>query len=233
VHKTWFFGDPELFKELEQVRNDKAALRKEMDAAVEEFGKAHGAEMQALEKSHSAEMEEAAKRAQALFQQGKYEEGKAVLEKIKPFHYEPVDSWSAPYEKRQKDLDQREQELLARRRSVSFRIYTNRTPSTTAYAYPAKPIGTLAGRTLYLQDRGTMNLTPGHTMAAADLAIFLGPANFHNPRVKLSETDPKVKCIVVWAWIESLPDTLGADEAAVKKVLEKIDYNGLSRLIEP
>jgi hypothetical protein len=38
---------------------------------------------------------------------------------------------------------------------------------------------------------------------------------------------------VVSAWIESLPDKIQADEATVKKVLESVDYDGLSKLIQP
>ncbi len=233
VHKTWLYGDPELYRQLEEVSREKAAQKKESNEAIEEFTRVHGAEMQALEKSHAAEMNAASKRAQDLFRQGKYEEGKAVIDQIKPFHYAPLDSLSASLGKKAKELAEREKDLLARRRNVSFRIYTNRTPSTTAFGLPAKPIGTLAGRSLYRQDRGRIDMGGGRTEALVNLAVYLGPESFQNPLVKQGESELKVKCIVVWAWIESRPDTLQADEAAAKKVLAPIDYDGLSKLIEP
>jgi hypothetical protein len=37
----------------------------------------------------------------------------------------------------------------------------------------------------------------------------------------------------VWACIQSRRDTVKADEAIVRKLLEKVDYDGLSRLMEP
>lgn len=225
THKTWYFPDPQLYHDIDQVEKDKAAFREQENAATEEFWRAHGDEMKALEKAHNAELNAATKQAQVLFQQGKYEEGKAVIQKVKPVSYAPWEALNASLTKKQDELYDREKDLLSRRRTVSFRIYTNRTPTTTAYAYPTKPVGTLVGRTLYRQVQANNPWV--------NLAIFLGPANFQNARVKLEERQPQVKCIVVWAWIFSHPDTLAADEEAAKKVLATIDYNGLSKLIEP
>jgi hypothetical protein len=72
-----------------------------------------------------------------------------------------------------------------------------------------------------------------YEMANSNLSVFIGPPGYQNPHVTLAERQSKVKCIVVWAWIESLPDKIQADEATVKKVLESVNYDGLSRLIEP
>jgi hypothetical protein len=239
VHKTWYFGDEKLFKELEEVRRAKAALRTETDASLEEFRKTHGAEIESQQTAHAAEMEALTKQAQELFQQGKYAEGKTILEKVKPFHYTPLDSMSADFEKKQKELNDRENELLARRRSVSFRIETNRTALTTqisrksnAPVYQVHRNGTLAGYPLFRQADIT-GLNPRIEQPDVKLAIYVGPANFQNPPVRVGESELKVKCIVVWAWIESRPDTVQADEAAVEKVLATIDYGGLAKLIEP
>lgn len=54
-----------------------------------------------------------------------------------------------------------------------------------------------------------------------------------NPKVKIGHRELVVKSIVVWAWIQSHPDTIKADEVAVRKVLESMDYDGLAKLIEP
>jgi hypothetical protein len=233
VHKLWWFDDAELSRQMTDLQKEKQSLKQEQERASEEFQRDHGAEMQALEKARVAEMQTLSKQAEELFRQGKYDEGRVVMDKIKPFHYPPFFELTlASFDKRQQELTAREQELSRRRRQVSFRIYTNRTPSTTAFAYPAKAIGTLAGRTLYRQSY-TIKMGKNYETANSNLAVFLGPPGYQNPHVSLAERQPKVKCIVVWAWIESLPDKIQADEATVKKVLEAVDYDGLSTLIQP
>ncbi|HKW62803.1 MAG TPA: hypothetical protein VJN89_09685 [Candidatus Acidoferrum sp.] len=233
VHKTWYFGDVKLFREIEEVRKAKAALRTETDATLEELGKTHRAELEAQQKAYSVEMDALTKQAQALFQQGKYEEGKAVIAKVKPFQDSGALALAESFSKREQELYDQENELLARRRSVSFRIYTNRTPSTTAFAYPTKAAGTLARRTLYRQDMRKVDAGPGHTESLVNYAIFLGPENFQNPHAALRDSQLKVKCIVVWAWIQSRADTVQSDEALVIKVLATMDYDGLAKLVEP
>lgn len=240
VHKNWWFDDADLSRQLEEVRKEEEALKQEFEASSKDFATTHGAEMEARKRSHEAEMEAASKQAQVLFQQGKYAEGKAVIDKIKPLHYPAaLESLIASFDTRQEDLAGRERSLLARRRSVSFRIYTNRTPMTTAISrkssapeYQLRPNGMLSGHPFYRQAQIT-GLNPRLDQPAIKLAIYLGPMNFQNPPVKLGEADLKVKSIVVWAWIESRPDTVQADEAAVKKVLATMDYDGLAKLIEP
>jgi len=66
-----------------------------------------------------------------------------------------------------------------------------------------------------------------------DLAVFVGPPGYENPKVKIGHRELTTKSIVVWAWIESRPDTIQADEAAARKVLESINYDGLAKLIAP
>ncbi len=73
----------------------------------------------------------------------------------------------------------------------------------------------------------------GWIESLVDLAVFLGPPGYENPKVKIGHRELAVKSIVVWAWIESRPDMIQADEAAAKRVLESVDYNGLAKLIEP
>jgi len=255
TNKTWYFDDPELSKQLDQVHNEKDALKRETDTTLSEFMRVHGDEMEKLQKEHLATMEAAShaqateitalsKQAQELFQQGKSQEAQAVLSKISaitqsnqnkltPFHYEPLEQMNASFQKRQDDLTERERELLSRRRSVEFTIFTNRTPSNAAFGIPVKPIGVVAGRTLYLQDRGLMTMGGSHRHAFVNLIVYLGPENLQNPHVQLGQSELKVKSIVVAGWIESRAETLEADEATVKKVLATIDFNRLSALIEP
>jgi hypothetical protein len=229
VHQLWWFDDAELSRQMADLQKEKAALNQEEEESLKEFQRVHGAEMAALRKAYQAEIETLSREGADLAKQGKYAEAGAVMQKIKPFHYEPFDSLTASLDKRQQQIAERERQLTSRRRNVSFRIYTNRTPSTTAFAYPAKPIGTLAGRVLYRQSY-TLGTTDN---AYSNLAIFLGPPGYQNPPAKIGQRELAVKCIVVWAWIQSRPDIILADEATARKVLQSMDYDGLSKLIEP
>jgi hypothetical protein len=106
-----------------------------------------------------------------------------------------------------------EKNLMARRRSVNFEILTNRTALATqisrksnAPEYQVHSNGTLAGHPSYRQAQIT-GLNPQLEQPQVQLALCLGPADFENPRVKLTQQEPKMKCIVVWASIYLRADT--------------------------
>lgn len=200
------------------------------------FVKAHGAEMKAAETARLAEMQKLSKEGADLFTQGKTQQGQAVLEKLQkpgPFVYPPYQQLTESLNKRQNELADRERHLENRRRKVSFQIHTNLTPATTAPVFfTMKPAGALAGHPFYHQVRGNTNMG-GWIETMVDLAVLLAPPGYENPKVKIGNRQLAVKSIAVWAWIESRPDTIQADEAAARKVLESVNYDGLSKLIEP
>jgi len=248
--QTWWFDDAVLSQQLEDVRKQKETFKQESEALITEFERVHGGDRKAAEKVWEAETEALKKQLAELVRQGKYAEVQAVADKMKPFRYEPQDSLFASLDKKQHDLDKRERDLGNRRRSVQFEIVTNRTPSATVSTigpfccFAHKQIGTIAGHTLYRDDRSTTQAMrgggrlrcsgPGSTSPCLlYLAVLVGPPVFQNPLVDDDKTEPTVKCVVVLANIESRPDTLQTDEAAVRKVLEKVDYDGLAKLIEP
>jgi hypothetical protein len=233
VHQTWWFDDAELSRQMADVKKKSEALKQEEEETLKEFLRVHGAEMEALKKAHQAEMDTLTKQSADLVRQGKYEEAGPILQKLTPFRYAPYESLAESFDKRKQETVDSDRELSDCRRSVGFRIYTNRTPSTTAFAYPTKPMGTLAGHPFYRQDGGTMKMGGHRVESIVNLAVFLGPPRYQNPRTKLGQSELAVKCIVVWAWIESRPDAIQADEATARKVLESMDYEGLSKLIEP
>ena len=236
VHQTWWFNDAELARQTADLKKEKDAFKQESDAALQEFMKAHGAEMKAAETTHLAEMQKLSKEGADLFTQGKTQQGQAVLEKLQklgPFVYPPYQQLTESLNKRQSEIADRERRLQNRRRKVSFQIHANRTPTTTAPAFTLmRPAGTMAGHALYRQVRGDTNMG-GWAEAFVDLAVLLAPPGYENPKVKIGHRELVVKSIVVWAWIESRPDTIQADEAAATKVLESVDYNGLAKFIEP
>jgi hypothetical protein len=236
VHQTWWFNDAELARQMADLQKEQASFKRESETKLDEFMKAHGAEMQAAEKAHLAEMQKLQKEGADLFNQGKSAQGQAVLEKLQklgPFIYPAYQALTESLDKRQNEFADRERALQNRRREVSFQIHTNRTPATTAPAFVAmKPVGTLAGHPFYRQVRGSLNMGSG-TTTMVDLAVLLAPPGYENPKVKIGHRELAVKSIVVWAWIESRPDTILSDEAVARKVLVSVDYDGLARLIEP
>jgi hypothetical protein len=231
VHQTWWIDDAELSRQMADLEKEKAALKQEMETAGGDFFRLHGTELKAFEKDHLAESEALSKQAADLAQQGKYDDAQAVLKKMEklPAVYPPYQALTDSLNKQQEALTDRERTLTSHRRNISFQIHTNRTPATTAPAFNPKSAGTLAGHPLYRQERGIGN----RDSTLVDLAVYVGPPGYENPRVKIGHRELTVKCIVVWAWIASHSDTIKADEAAARKVLESIDYNGLAKLIEP
>ena len=236
VHQTWFFDDAELSRQMADLKKEKEAFKQEEERALEEFERVHGAELKAFQKAHLAEMDALGNQIADLAKQGKYDEAQAVVKKTETLGtsvYPPYQALTESIDKRQKDIADRERELEGRLRNVSFQIHTNRTPTTTAPRFAPKPAGSLAGHPLYRQDEGNTKMGGDRLESRVDLAVFLAPAGYENPRIRIGHRELAVKSIIVWAWIESRPDTMRADEATVRKILEKMDYDGLAKLIAP
>ncbi|MFZ0819400.1 MAG: hypothetical protein WAM91_04980, partial [Candidatus Acidiferrales bacterium] len=173
------------------------------------------------------------KQYEDLMKQGKYKEGLELMQQIANIQQQnPHLVFIHSFDKRSEQIAERKRDLPGLWRSVNFRIGTNRTLAAAIPSFHLQPSGILAGRPLYREQK-IEKLTPDHELATVGLAIFLGPPAYQNPPVSLSERQLKVKCIFVWAWIQSRPDKVQADEAIVRKILEKMDYAGLSKLIEP
>jgi hypothetical protein len=164
---------------------------------------------------------------------GKYEQGQALMEKIAELRNQnPQAVLTHSFDKRSEEIAEHKRYLSGQWRNVNFRLGTNRTLATAIPSFHLQPSWTLAGRPLYREQK-IDRMTTDRELVTVGLAIFLGPPGYQNPRVKFGESELAVKCIFVWAWIQSRPDTVKADEAVVRKILEKLDYDGLSRLIEP
>ena len=233
VHQTWWYDDAELARQTADFQREQEAFKQGAQKRLEEFNRVHGADMKAWDKSQREQMDNLQKQGAPLLQQGKYEEYGKLMEKYKPSVYPPYKELTDSLNKRQDEMTERGRKLENRRRHVSFQIHTNRTPTTTAPAFMGmKPAGTLAGHLFYRQLRGNWDMG-GWTETLVDVAVFVGPPGYENPKVKIGHRELTTKSIVVWAWIESRPDTIQADEAAARKVLESINYDGLAKLIAP
>jgi hypothetical protein len=228
AHRFWQFDDPELSHQIDELKQQEKSLTQQLEDSTKQFEKDHKAEIDAAKK----QIQVLQNQYEELMKQGKYKEGLELADKIADLRtHEPEAVFIHSFDKRSDQIEERRRYLSGRWRTVNFRLGTNRTLVTAIPSFHLQPSGILAGHLLYREQKFD-RLTPDHVLATVGLAIFLGPPGYQNPRVKLGESELALKCIFVWAWIESRPDTVQAYEAIVRKILEKMDYEGLSRLIE-
>ncbi len=207
AEQLWAFDDPKLFEEVAAAQKDRAGFDQ--------------ARLQDL-KSHMAERNALQTQARDLFKKGQTKEALALLEKMK--------AAGAPYEAKRKELDERVRTLQRGARSLHFRIVAN-APPYHRIASAAERIGWLAGHPLY---RANSTATGYRAAEFVNLAVYLGPPGFDMPSA--SKPELKIKCILVYVEVASSaphPDTIKADEAVARQMLEKVDYAGLVRLMEP
>jgi len=234
VQQDWWYNDPQLDLEMAQLEKDKVSHKQEVETAADEFEKEHGAERKAYEDARRAEADRLSKQVAELANQGKINEVQPLIEKLEKASnnvYPPFQALMDSLNKKGQELDERGRTLESRRRKVTFVIHTNRTPSTTAPALHPLPAGNLAGHPFFRQTPEILNGAVTHTLVR--IAVSLAPPGYVNPKVKIGHRILVTRSIVVWAWIESRPEMIAADEAAARKVLESMDYNGLAKLIEP
>ena len=79
-----------------------------------------------------------------------------------------------------------------------------------------KQVGTLKGYPLFRAD------------SQVTLAVYVGPKGFRNPPAGAQPQKMQMKCFLVVAQIPA-----GGSEALARQMLEKIDYDGLAKLVEP
>jgi len=228
AHRYWTFDEPELTRQVEELKQQYESLKQELLVSTKQFDADRKADIDAAKKQIQVMQDQ----YEQLMKEGKYKEGVGLAEKMGDLRtHEPEAAFIHSFDKRFEQIEERRRYLAGRWRNVNFRFGTNRTLATAIPSFHLQPSGTLAGHPLFREQKMDQ-LTPEHVLATVGLAVYLGPAGYQNPHVKLGEADLAVKCIFVWAWIQSRPDTVQADEALVRRILEKVDYDGLSALIE-
>lgn len=151
-------------------------------------------------------MKEKMQRIEELSRQGKYEEAIKLAENPDPEEEK--------LKAKQNELESRVPDLKARVRTLEFFIRVNE-------AQPSeRPAGNLKGFPLYR--RGSER--------DIWLSVYLGPPGFKAPP---GPVRTEVKSILVRAWVNSRPETVKADETVARQMLEKVDYTGLAKLLQP
>ena len=235
VHQAWVFDEPELERRLATLRADNKARQDEFPRKLEEFQRTHAADKQAAEQAYQQEHAQAVKDMNArmakmneLIKEGKYAEiGKLgdAPPNMGPFIYKPEQAFVEANEADLRDRDQRLRQLEGTHRRVEFWIYTNRTPLSSPGRRP-KPAGTLAGHPLFREDQGRLT---GSELQYVNLGVLVGP-----PDVEVSQppgTPYAVKAIAVWGMLITRDDVAAGDEERVRRILEAVDYPGLTKLL--
>lgn len=216
IHQNWRYDEPEL------VQQAAAAQKRGREDAAQQ-----AKNIQEYQKEHAAEIKELQKQAADLARAGKYQEMQETQEKMMALMM-PAGSGQ--------NLDA--PDPLKRARSVTVLITVNesRLPSTGFVGgnIPGNmmaPSGTAKGHPAYRYAKHDPDY--GELSEQRVLAVFLGPAQFHESYPPNSGLIAgKAKCISVRVNVRSRPDTADADEKIARQLLETLDYDGLSGLVQ-
>ena len=209
AEQAWWFDDPDLAEKIAGAQKERADVQQQGQKDM---------------KSRMAEIQTLQKQMADLLQQKKYTEASAVADKIQ--------SLSAGSDAKSKELDDRIRKLQERGRRLQIEIHGNESLADTLYrtGTQRQPSGTIKGHTIY---RATDPHAGAGGGPAVYLAVYLGPEGFRNPAVEVPSLAAGPKCISVMVQLWTRADTLQADEAVARKMLEAIDYDSLAKLIEP
>jgi hypothetical protein len=213
VHQKWRFDDLGRVQQVEAAEKQVKAELKVLFQQKQELAKrseVRWKEWQECMKERSGKVTE-------LARQGKFKE----MEKV-PMCPEPKDPEMEKLDAKQKELERRVPRLKDEARSLEIELRANQSPPEV------QPIGALKGQPLYrYKDVGYKDVE------YVGLAIYLGPKGFRNPWPARDRPKEELKSILVHATIQSTPETLKSDESVARQMLEKMDYAGLMKLLQP
>lgn len=209
AEQSWWFDDPSLGQQIEAAKREQADAQQQGQKDLQD----HMAEIQALQKQYMD-----------LVKQNKMTEAQATADKMQKLS----DAGNA----KAKELDERIANLQSRGRMLQIQIHGNEALAEALYrtGQQRQPSGTINGHTVYRATDKTLG-APG--APEVFLAIYFGPEGFRNPAVEVPSVAAGPKCFTVLVMLHPRADTLQSDEAAARKMLEAIDYDGLSKLVEP
>lgn len=215
VTQNWRYDEPELVQQAAASRDKSMSDAKQQAKDIQDY-----------QKAHAAEIKEVQKQMADLARAGRYQEMQEAQKKLMALMSPPGSG---------KNLDA--PDPLKRARSLNVLIIANETrlPSTGFIGgnIPGNMMtaaGALKGHPLYRYTKHRDDF--GALSEQVVLAVFLGPAQFHESFPANSNLIGKLKCISVRVNVQSRPDTAKADEQLARQLLETIDYDGLAKLIE-
>lgn len=116
-------------------------------------------------------------------------------------------------------IEDKKKKIESGSRYIEVRIRLNQT-AEGRLGTNAKSVGMIKGYPFYRND--------GH------LAVNIGPRRFENPDLPQGQKQRmEIKCIVVEVELRSSPSSIKSDEALAKQMLERINCEGLAKLLSP
>ncbi len=211
VGREWRLADPDLVKEVQALEHQAPARK----------------------------LEDVQERMEALVRQGKYDEARKLAESMGNIEAEvaaadPSLQGQQDQEKVAKRLetegDRASRLKEDRTRTLRFRIGVNLTPFVLQEGANTKPVGSIKGHALHREPKTFTS--PGR--AGATLSVHLGPPGFRNvPGHAGPLMRGVVKGILAEATTVSTRDHAQADEALARRMLERVDFAGLAKLLQP
>jgi hypothetical protein len=205
VEKRWAYEEPSLFRQVEQAQQARDEARQALNAPE------NAQKIKAWQDTGNAVRAQYAKESDELMKQGKYKEASELMEKLAkdPSQKEPELFTVAD------KAEQRLRDLQGQGRKLILEMQASYPPLNWALL---KQIGTLKGYPLF---RGVQQ--------DVFLAVYVGPKGFRNPPVGKEAQKRQMKCFLAQAQFPPGEKY----EALARQMLEKIDYDGLAKLVEP
>jgi len=205
VERVWAFDDPPLFQQVQQAqaRFEDAKRKSEAPETVQD--------LQAQARLRDAANARYMKEFEELWKQGKQKEAQELMEKrAKDPLFQPPPEY-AERSRQEKEL----RDVEAKGLKLTMDIQASYPPLNWSLL---KEVGSIKGYPIY---RGVSQ--------DVFLAVYVGPKGFRNPPAGKEPQKMQMKCFLVQAQF-----TPGAKyESLARQMLEKIDYDGLAKLIEP
>jgi len=134
------------------------------------------------------------------------------------------------FARRERAIEQSTALLERQGRTVVLTIQGNLRPQPQGREGSATQAGTLRGLPLMRFEFNSAEYGP--TSRGIRYVVFLGAAEFNNPRVATTLMEGQLKAITVSASVQTTPEHASADEALLRRLLEQVDLEGLRRLIQ-
>jgi len=205
VEKVYGFDDPQLDQQVQQAqqRFDEAKKKTESPESIQNL-QAQAKTRDALNKQYLKEFDD-------LWKQGKQKEATELMQKRAD---DPAFKPPPEYEERSR-LEQQLRDLEGKGRKLILDIQASYPPLNWPLL---KQVGVLKGYPLF---RGAQQ--------DVFLAVYVGPKGLLNPPVGKEPQEMRMKCFLAQAQFPQGEKY----EALARQMLEKIDYDGLAKLVEP